>query len=86
MDAKTYLQEKNAIAVEELMAIDAEYVPRRNDALAAITLAEKWMEELGVPVPGQYYFEPTLIIQDEVKAPDENWRSARDLMPKARAS
>jgi hypothetical protein len=46
MDARSFIVEKNAEAVEELRAIDAEYFPRRKAALAAIALAERWLDEL----------------------------------------
>jgi hypothetical protein len=119
MDAKTFIMAKNAASVAELRAIDAEYVPRRNAALAAIAMTEKWLDELGLddvkaePEPtvqavpevvvvrsspqlrparsevteivlSRTASEPSLILQDNSKTPSENWRSARDLLPKTR--
>jgi len=95
MDARTFIYEKNAAAVEELKAIDIEYMPRRNAVLDRIAMTEKWIEEIEVsqatsesakaePIAKPMFAKPTLIIEESEMAPIESWRSARDLQPKVR--
>jgi hypothetical protein len=48
MDAKTFIQKKNAEAKDALAAIEAEYTSRRAAATAQIALLGQWMQEMGV--------------------------------------
>lgn len=95
MDARTFIYEKNSAAVEELKAIDIEYMPRRNAVLDRIAMTEKWIEELEAASaksapevkaePAKPVFaKPTLIVEESQMEPIESWRSARDLQPKIR--
>jgi len=51
MDAKLFITSKRDAAIAELKAIEAEYMPRRNAAMAQMELTKKWMEELGAEKP-----------------------------------
>jgi hypothetical protein len=88
MDARTFILEKNSAALEELKAIDAEYLPRRSAALELFALTEKWMDELAAEelkaAPVSTPREPVLIVEDNTKESPETWRSARDLQPRVR--
>jgi hypothetical protein len=81
MDAKTFINSKHDSAVEELKAIEAEYIPRRDAAQAKITLIKKWADELSLEKSAP---EPEVTVSNFTKAPSNNWVSARDLNAQAR--
>jgi len=80
MDAKTFISKKHHAAVDELKAIDAEYIPKRDAALAAIAITEKWLDELSsdkqATVPE--------VVMDANKNGVSAWVSNRDLTPQGR--
>jgi hypothetical protein len=86
MDAKTFLSKKHEAAAEELRAIEAEYFPKREAALAAIAMTQKWLDEL----PGEKPSTPPVVaaaessLQDAIKNGANGWVSNRDLTPQAR--
>jgi len=100
MEAKTFISKKRDAAIDELKAIEAEYLPRLNAAKAMIEMTQKWMDELASeranvesPVmqlePAKLTVvsnnvEPEGILREIPRAPSENWVSARDLLPKVR--
>lgn len=80
MDAKTFVSKKHHAAVEELRAIDAEYKPKRDAALAAIAMTEKWLDELSADKPSAM---PEVVI-DPSKNGAPSWNPSRDLAPQGR--
>jgi len=77
MDAKSFISNKHAAAVESLVVIEAEYRAKKEAAQAEIDLAKKWLDELG----GEKISAP------EVSKPASNtWVSNRDLTPTGRES
>ncbi|MDR3690258.1 MAG: hypothetical protein P4L46_12830 [Fimbriimonas sp.] len=88
MDAKTFVSQKHDEAIEELKALEAEYIPRRDAAQSKINLAKKWLDELSldkeeIPVAVAPAQAPSSVA-DLTKTPANNWVSARDLNPQAR--
>lgn len=78
MDAKTFIARKHEAAVEELRAIDAEYIPKRDAAKSAIAITQKWLDELAAE-------KPAVVQESEISKSGVNaWISNRDLTPQAR--
>jgi len=82
MEAKAFISQKHAEAVEALRAIEAEYMPRREAAQATIAMTDKWLEELGGEKAAPA--EPELSLQDVAKSAAGSWMSNRDLNPGSR--
>ncbi len=82
MDAKTFITRKNEAAVAELKALDDEFLPRMDSALAMVDLTKKWLEELGSELTEDE--GPSL--QEVAKTASQNWMVGRDangrLLPK----
>jgi len=83
MEAKTFISKKHAAAVEELKAIEAEYIPRRDAAQSMIAMTQKWLDELSLE---KNVSEPEVSLQDVAKSAANNWTSNRDLTPQGRQS
>jgi len=81
MDAKTFISKKHDAAVDDLKAIEAEYLPRLEAAKSAIAMTKKWLEELGVEKGPE---ESPLSLQDVAKSAANTWVSSRDLNPTSR--
>ncbi len=76
VDAKTFITNKRDAAVEELNALEAEYLARKKTAQAMVDLTKQWMEELGGNAEDATASVPAT---DVSKASGESWVSARDL-------
>jgi len=78
MDAKTFISKKHEAAVEELKAIDAEYMPRREAAQAKMAMTQKWLDELS---------SDKSVVMPEPPMPDASkngWVENRSLTPQSR--
>jgi len=85
MDATTFITKKHDAAVEELKAIEAEYLPKLEAAKSAITMTKKWLDELTTEVPNTLT-ERQAQLQEFAKGTPNGWASSRDLTPQARTN
>jgi len=65
MEAKSFISNKHAAAVENLRAIEAEYLSRMSAARAEIALTQKWLDELG----GEAVVEKPITLETEIVEP-----------------
>ncbi len=99
MDARSFITNKHNAAVEELRALEAEYLPRRQAALASIALTQQFLDELSATtseaddVRMAIVESPSSLIEESQVHEDDSdpeprtptsWVSARDLLPKVR--
>jgi len=68
MEARTFIGKKHDAAVDELKAIEAEYIPRRDAAQAMIDMTQKWLDELGGEKGAA---------EEAPKGSAQNWASSR---------
>lgn len=79
MDARSFISQKHDAAIDELKALETEYLLRRDAAQAAIELAQRWLSELEAGKA-----EPQVSTQQFAKPATGDWVSAPDLASQLR--